>query len=268
MSVEVDATDPTTILDPVLQARLGSARRASDLALTAVDRAAVSEPVEASKDASDAEASSSIAGAVTAPDWSDAGLPTAQRFAMSGDESSDARTVGQPGHIDLGIGTRAELDRRIQQAADAWFAPQPHSTDIALSHFDEITRGVLHANIEDGNGAPFSERSVSYARDWQKVRARKSSFEVAGTEASWGWDAGSAALARGGRPSGATSIKGWPCLRRCDRTTRRCRSSRVCRTASNGYEEPLRSIPPRRAAADRDVAPVRNGFGPMMPPRR
>ena len=204
MAIEVAATGATTIPDPGMPASARVGTPGTDLVLTPVDRATLSESIQAFEEVANGSSTSSIFETFSAPQGGDAGLSTAQRLAMPGDGWPDAETVSQPVDIDLGIGSRTELDRRIQQVSDAWFAPQLRSPDIALSHFDEITRGVLNASSEDVNGRLLFERSASYARDWQKMRARLSGFEAAATDASWGWDAGSAALARGSCPAGAS----------------------------------------------------------------
>ncbi|MEO6745638.1 MAG: calcium-binding protein [Caldimonas sp.] len=193
MTAGVVATGMTAIIDPVIQASARIGTPESDLALTPNDGTALIDLIEG-MDAASNRSTSSTADGVTTPFGLDAS--TQRALAQSNDRSTGISAESLPVHADDGLGTRSELDRRIQQVADAWFAPQP-SPDIVLSHFDEIARGTLHARQDDTDGLPSSKSSVSYALDWQRMRAKLNGFEAEGPDAAWGWDTRSASLARG-----------------------------------------------------------------------
>ena len=192
-------TIETTIAGPIVRGSTRDAAAGAELTLTPLDefgRASFGEPA---RSATDTIRSPFMSTAVTAPSWPAPSDPVISAL----EEPFDASGDDKPGHVDLGVGTHSDLDRRIDRVAEAWFTPQRLSGDIALSHFDEVTRSVLKAQREDEDKRLSMEPSTSYARHWQGMRTRLGAFDTAGSDSGFGWDTGSAALARGGAPLGA-----------------------------------------------------------------
>ncbi len=182
MAAGISATSATAIVDPVIQASARVGTPGSGLTLTPIDGTALIDMIEAMDAARNGSTSSTVDG-VTTPFGLDAS--TQRALAESGDRSTDASAESLSGHVDLGLSAYSELDRRIQQVADAWFAPQTDS-DIVLSHFDEIARGTLHAQQDDASASMTSKTSMSYARDWQRMRAKLNGFEAEVSDANVG----------------------------------------------------------------------------------
>jgi len=189
----------TAIADATVGGSPRDAKPSTGLTLTTLDDSDRSASGEIADTPAATMRSSSTSDAVTIPSW-----PAASDSTLRGlDQPFEASEADRPGYVDLGIGTTSDLDRRIRQVAEAWFAPQQLSQDIALSHFDEVARGVLNAQGEHEAERSSFPRSTSYARHWQTMRTRLVDSDALGGDSGWGSDPGSTALARGGVPLGA-----------------------------------------------------------------